>query len=74
MNYLEFFLEEIGAVQNQSALPVLIGGDFNLIREASNKNSDNIDFQLMDLFNNFIGEHHLRELKRSGQKYTWTNK
>jgi hypothetical protein len=28
----------------------------------------------MDLFNNFIGEHHLRELKRSGQKYTWTNK
>jgi hypothetical protein len=38
------FLEEIGDVQNQSALPVLIGGDFNLIREASNKNSDNIDF------------------------------
>jgi hypothetical protein len=62
------FLEEIGDVHNQSVLPVLIGGDFNLIREVSDKNSNNIDFQMMDLFNSFIGEHHLRELKRSGQK------
>jgi len=55
-------------------LPLVIGGDFNLIREMSDKNSDNIDFRLIDQFNSFIGDHQLRELKRSGQKFTWTNK
>jgi hypothetical protein len=68
------FLEELGAICQQSVLPLIIGGDFNLIREISDKNSDNIDFNLIDQFNSFIGDHELRELKRSGQKFTWTNK
>lgn len=49
-------------------------GDFNLIREISDKNSDNYNHNLMDRFNYFIGDYQLRELKRSGQKYTYTNK
>lgn len=28
----------------------------------------------MDLFNDFIGDHHLREVIRVGPKYTWTKK
>jgi endonuclease/exonuclease/phosphatase family metal-dependent hydrolase len=28
----------------------------------------------VDLFNDFIAEHQLLELKRFGGKYTWTNK
>jgi endonuclease/exonuclease/phosphatase family metal-dependent hydrolase len=28
----------------------------------------------MDIFNEFIGSYQLRELKRSGLRYTWTNK
>jgi hypothetical protein len=28
----------------------------------------------MDLFNNFIGNHQIREVRRAGPKYTWTNK
>lgn len=68
------FLAEIGNICEQAVLPIIIGGDFNLIREEADKNSGNYNYQLMDAFNNFIGDHQLRELKRSGQKFTWTNK
>lgn len=37
------FLEEIGGICKQSPLPILIGGDFNLIREESDKNYENIN-------------------------------
>lgn len=68
------FLKELGDICGQIVLPIVIGGDFNLIREITDKNSDNIDFHLIEQFNAFIGDFHLRELKRSGQKFTWTNK
>jgi hypothetical protein len=29
---------------------------------------------MMDMFNNFIGDHCLREVIRAGPRYTWTNK
>jgi hypothetical protein len=57
-----------------SNLPVVIGGDFNLIRQANEKNTRNINQTLMDKFNMFIDLHQLQELRRSGPKYTWTNK
>jgi hypothetical protein len=50
------------------------GGDFNLIRNEGEKNSDNVNYTLMDLFNNFIGNHQIREVRRAGPKYAWTNK
>ena len=39
------FLDEVGTVCQNVVLPLIIGGDFNLIREISDKNSDNIDFK-----------------------------
>lgn len=45
-----------------------------MIREEDDKNSETVSFQLMDIFNEFISTYQLMELKRSGQKYTWTNK
>jgi exonuclease III len=68
------FIDELKAICALSTLPVILGGDFNLIREASDKNSENIDLGLINLFNEFIGDLQLRELKRSGQRYSWTNK
>jgi hypothetical protein len=50
------------------------GGDFNLIRNEGEKNSDNVNYTVMDLFNNFTGNHQHREVRRAGPKYTWTNK
>lgn len=60
------FLDELGSIYRQAVLPTIIGGDFNLIRDTLDKNSDNIDFRLIDQFNSFIGDHQLRKLKRSG--------
>jgi len=38
------------------------------------KSSNNCDQSLMDLFNTFIGDFQLKEIRRSGPKFTWTNK
>lgn len=64
------FLEELSVICNQAILLIILGGDFNLIREESDKNSDNVNYHLMDLFNEFTGINQLRELKRSGQRFS----
>jgi hypothetical protein len=50
------------------------GGGVNLIRHLIDKNNGNVDQFLMDKFNFFIDLHQLQEIRRSGPKYTWTNK
>lgn len=50
------FLEELYNICKEAVLPIIVGGDFNLIREESNKNSDNINYNLMDHFNRVIGD------------------
>jgi hypothetical protein len=40
-------------------LPVVMGGDFNLIRQASEKNNDNINQGMVDMFNMLIDLHQL---------------
>lgn len=74
MTNLGIFLYELSQICEKATLPIILGGDFNLIREISDKNLDNHNQTLMDKFNDFIDDYQLRELKRSGQKYTWTNK
>jgi exonuclease III len=71
------FIQELNNICSNSrrgGLPIVLGGDLNLIRNEAEKNSDNYNHSLMDLFNNFIGGHHLREVVRAGPKYTWSNK
>jgi hypothetical protein len=75
-----FFLElerKIGASQE----PVVILGDFNLIRRAEDKNNRIINWPRVNLFNECIAPmslrevtHSLREVTRSGARFTWTNK
>lgn len=60
------FLDGLRFVCMASPLPVILGGDFNLIRETADKNSANVDVRLMNMFNDCIGDLQLRELKRSG--------
>lgn len=50
------FLDELRYICSSSLLPVVIGGDSNLIREETDKNSHNIDLGLINLFNDFIGD------------------
>ena len=53
---------------------MVVAGDFNLIRWASDKNSPNVDRVRMRLFNDCIADLALREIARVGARFTWTNK
>jgi hypothetical protein len=68
------FLEEIKTKLQELEGPVLVGGDFNLVRTLAEKSSRNVNVHLMDAFNEMIQTTALRELQRTGSRYTWTNK
>lgn len=70
---LEFF-EEISNKLQEIDRPVLVGCDFNLVRNIEEKSSGNVDVHLMDAFNEMIEDTALRELQRTGSRYTWSNK
>lgn len=48
------FLEELSMICDKEVVPVIIGGDFNLIRSESEKNSPHFDWRYMDSFDSFI--------------------
>jgi endonuclease/exonuclease/phosphatase family metal-dependent hydrolase len=54
--------------------PVDVLGDFNLIRGAQDKNKSNINWPLVNAFNDTIARFVLREVARSGAHYTWSNR
>jgi hypothetical protein len=66
------FISELSRKCMRATLPLLLGGDFNLIRFAEDKNNSNLDQNLMDKFNMFIDLHQLQEIRRSGVKFTWS--
>lgn len=71
------FLEELQALVarcDDIGLPMVLGGDFNLICSSVDKSSDNIDWPHVDLFNGAIADMAQREVPRVGARYTWTNK
>lgn len=55
-------------------LPVVLGGDFNLIRSGADKNNSNNDWARVQQFNAAIAAMALREVARTGARFTWTNK
>lgn len=71
------FLGEIRSLVHDldlAQIPVLVGGDFNLIRSGADKSNSNIDWPRVHLFNDAIASMDLREVARSGACYTWTKK
>ena len=58
------FLQEVLDNIKRTQLPLLIGGDFNLIRRTEDKSSGNVNHRFMDAFNDMIDEAELRELNR----------
>ncbi|KAE8821701.1 hypothetical protein D1007_00107 [Hordeum vulgare] len=67
------FLVELHQKISNSLLPVVVGGDFNLILSPNEKNNDRINLPRMQLFNDWIAELGLREIERTGARFTWTN-
>jgi hypothetical protein len=67
------FLSEIVNVCSKEALPIIIGGDFNIIRRPQEKNNANFNNRWPFLFNAVIDSLNLREIEMSGRNFTWAN-
>jgi len=50
-----------------------LGGDFNLIYQAADKNNPNLDRAMMGRFRRFLNDNDLKEIPLLGRKYTWSN-
>jgi hypothetical protein len=68
------FLQELSLKVENTTLPIIMGGDFNLLRTEHDKNNDRINWPRLELFNNHIADWGLREIPRTGARFTWTNR
>ncbi|XP_073355184.1 uncharacterized protein [Aegilops tauschii subsp. strangulata] len=68
------FLDELKNKVSAAHFPVVVGGDFNLLRFAEDKNNDLVNFPRMQMFDDCIVDLSLRELDRIGARFTWTNR
>ena len=69
------FLAELHDKITREVHPVVVGGDFNLMRTMDDKNKylHLVNLQLLDTFNNWIADVELQELDRVGASYIWTD-
>ncbi|KAE8770244.1 hypothetical protein D1007_58050 [Hordeum vulgare] len=68
------FLAELRDKVDRCTTHVVVAGDFNLIRWASDKSSPNVDRPRMRLFSDCIAYLALREIACVGARFTWSNK
>jgi len=67
------FLSEVVRVCSKEVVPIVIGGDFNIIRKPDEKNNDNYNDRWPFLFNVVIDSLNLREIEMTGRNFTWGN-
>jgi hypothetical protein len=67
------FIDELHLIMGLWGGPTLLGGDFNLVRSQKEKSNGSINFNLVELFNNWIDRWGLIDLKDPSRLYTWTN-
>jgi hypothetical protein len=68
------FLGELEQEINSCPLPVVVGGNFNLIRDGRDKSNANINWPMVRRFNDAIASMSLIEVPRTGARFTWTNR
>ena len=67
------FLTELVCICDNEELPMLVGGDFNIIRTHEEKNNSNYA-RWTFIFNAIIESLDLKELELSGKQYTWVSR
>lgn len=67
------FLSELSAFCSKNSDPILIGGDFNIIRFANERNKPHGLNRISYLFNSLINFYELEEIVMSGGLFTWSN-
>jgi hypothetical protein len=55
-------------------LPMLLGGDFNILWKREEKSNDNYNPRRPFIFNAIIESLDLREIALSGRQFTWANR
>lgn len=68
--YKEVFLTELVHACGKENLPILLGGDFNIIRNRSEKNNDKYNDRWPFLFKAITDGLDPREIEMLGRKYT----
>ena len=68
------FLAELVRICEGVTVPLLVGGDFNIIRRQNEKNNDNFNARWPTIFNAIIESLNLKDLRLSGRQYTWTSR
>jgi exonuclease III len=69
----EKFLAELSRMCFKAKHPLLLGGDFNILRSSADKNKTFVENNFSSVFNLVINSYELRELPLSGGKFTWSN-
>ncbi|CAN6252305.1 unnamed protein product [Urochloa humidicola] len=69
----EQFLTELSSICASRKYPMLIGGDFNILRFSGEKNKTFHSNKFTDMFNWIINTYELRDLALNGGIYTWSN-
>ena len=67
------FLAELSRVFQNSINPILIGGDFNIIRKASEKYKSGSPRHWSFLLNAILEQAGVRELDMNGRQFIWGN-
>lgn len=67
------FLAELSRISQDSVNPILIGGDFNIIRKAAEKKKPGTPGHWSFFFNAILEQAGVRELKMHGRQFTWGN-
>lgn len=72
-DFRQEFLDELETVMGSWNDPTMVGGDFNLVRFASDKSNGVYNHRWVDGFNNWISKWGQIELNPSNKRFTWTN-
>lgn len=67
------FLTELANIIQKQMKPLVMGGDFNIIRKESDKNKAGGYNRWSFIFNAVIEQANLREIFLGGRKFTWCN-
>ena len=68
------FLSELVRLCENEPLPMLVGGDFNILRKPEYKNNNSYNPRWPIMFNAIIQSLELKEIELTGRQYTWANR
>jgi hypothetical protein len=68
------FLAELVRLCEGEPLPLLLAGDFNILRKPEEKSNNNYNPRWPFIFNAIIESLNLREIALSGRQYTWASR